>query len=218
MMTNLFSVFDPCTGLFSLNWFSTMIGIYMIPYSFWFLLNKNILIMYNMMMMLNKEMNNLMNYKGTTMFMLSIFILIFFNNILGLMPYVFTSSSHLVFCLSIALPMWLSFMIYGWLNKTNKMFEHLVPIGTPAILMPFMVVIESISNIIRPGSLAVRLTANMIAGHLLMSLLGNNVCNSSMLLMSSLFMLIILMMFETAVSIIQSYVFMTLTTLYSSEV
>uniref|UniRef100_A0AB39A5B8 ATP synthase subunit a n=1 Tax=Sophonia unicolor TaxID=3237925 RepID=A0AB39A5B8_9HEMI len=218
MMTNLFSVFDPCTGLLSLNWFSTMIGIYMIPHSFWFLLNKNILIMYNILMMLNKEMNNLMNYKGTTIFMLSIFMLIFFNNIMGLMPYVFTSSSHLVFCLSIALPMWLSFIIYGWMNKTNKMFEHLVPVGTPAILMPFMVIIESISNIIRPGSLAVRLTANMIAGHLLMSLLGNNVCNSSLLLISSLFMLIILMLFETAVSIIQSYVFMTLTTLYSSEV
>nr|YP_010996496.1 ATP synthase F0 subunit 6 [Sophonia microstaina]WPC85238.1 ATP synthase F0 subunit 6 [Sophonia microstaina] len=218
MMTNLFSVFDPCTGMFSMNWMSTIIGLYIMPYSFWFLLNKNMMILYKLLNMLNNEMSNLMKYKGSTLFMLSIFLIVFYNNMMGLMPYVFTSSSHLVFCLSIALPMWLSFMIYGWMNKTNKMFEHLVPVGTPSVLMPFMVIIESISNLIRPGSLAVRLTANMIAGHLLMSLLGNNVCGSSLLMFSSMFLLITLMLFETAVGIIQSYVFMTLTTLYSSEI
>nr|QWC53818.1 ATP synthase F0 subunit 6 [Concaveplana rufolineata] len=218
MMTNLFSVFDPCTGTLSLNWMSTALGLLILPMNFWFLSNKTMVMFQKIIYTLNSEMSNLMKYNGSTMFMLSIFLLIFYNNMMGLLPYVFTSSSHLVFCLSIALPMWLSFMIYGWLNKTNKMFEHLVPVGTPSVLMPFMVIIESISNLIRPGSLAVRLTANMIAGHLLMSLLGNNVCNSFMMMLSSMILLIILMLFETAVGIIQSYVFMTLTTLYSSEI
>nr|YP_010996509.1 ATP synthase F0 subunit 6 [Concaveplana hamulusa]WPC85251.1 ATP synthase F0 subunit 6 [Concaveplana hamulusa] len=218
MMTNLFSVFDPCTGTLSLNWMSTALGLLMLPMNFWFLSNKMMIMFQKVIYTLNSEMSNLMKYNGSTMFMLSIFLLIFYNNMMGLLPYVFTSSSHLVFCLSIALPMWLSFMIYGWLNKTNKMFEHLVPVGTPSVLMPFMVIIESISNLIRPGSLAVRLTANMIAGHLLMSLLGNNVCNSFVMMLSSMILLIILMLFETAVGIIQSYVFMTLTTLYSSEI
>nr|WIM51130.1 ATP synthase F0 subunit 6 [Extensus latus] len=218
MMTNLFSVFDPCTGMFSLNWLSSVIGLYMMPYKFWFLMNKNMIFFYSILKSLNNEMLNLMKYKGTTLFMLSIFFMILYNNMFGLMPYIFTSSSHLIFCLTIALPMWLSFMIYGWLNKTNKMFEHLVPMGTPAILMPFMVLIESISNLIRPGSLAVRLTANMIAGHLLMSLLGNNISDSYLLMFSSMFLLITLMIFESAVGLIQSYVFMTLTTLYSSEI
>jgi hypothetical protein len=59
-------------------------------------------------------------------------------------------------------------------QTTNHIFEHLVPQGTSTILIPFMVVIETIRNLIRPGTLAVRLTANIIAGHLLLTLLGNN--------------------------------------------
>uniref|UniRef100_A0AB39A584 ATP synthase subunit a n=1 Tax=Chudania sinica TaxID=3237924 RepID=A0AB39A584_9HEMI len=218
MMANLFSVFDPCTGILSMNWISTLIGLFLFPYNFWMLPNKILMSFNKILFNLHLEMKNLMKYNGTTLFMMSIFFFIMFNNMMGLLPYVFTSSSHLIFCLSLALPMWFSFMIYGWMNNTNKMFEHLVPVGTPNILMPFMVLIETISNLIRPGSLAVRLTANMIAGHLLMSLLGNNTCNSSLLMISCMLLIIMLMMFEIAVAMIQSYVFMTLTTLYSSEV
>nr|YP_010610841.1 ATP synthase F0 subunit 6 [Erragonalia choui]WAP91662.1 ATP synthase F0 subunit 6 [Erragonalia choui] len=217
MMTNLFSVFDPCTGIFSLNWMSMMIFMFLFPKNFWYLKNKNTMMINLMFNMLHLELNLLMKYKGMSLIMLTTFITIMYNNILGLLPYVFTSSSHLMFSLSLALPMWLSFMIYGWLNNMNNMFTHLVPSGTPSMLMPFMVLIETISNLIRPGSLAVRLTANMIAGHLLMSLLGNNSTNLIMM-MSFMMMFIILMMFETAVAFIQSYVFMTLMNLYSSEV
>lgn len=99
------------------------------------------------------------------------------------------------------------------------MFCHLVPQGTPSVLMPFIVLIETISNVIRPGTLAVRLTANIIAGHLLITLLGNT--GPSMAL-SLIWILIItqflLLILESAVSIIQSYVFAVLSTLYSSEV
>nr|YP_010363490.1 ATP synthase F0 subunit 6 [Atkinsoniella thalia]UNZ12591.1 ATP synthase F0 subunit 6 [Atkinsoniella thalia] len=217
MMTNLFSVFDPCTGILSLNWISIMMFMFMFPKNFWFLKNKNTILFNNLLMKLHFELVSLMKYKGMSLIMLSMFVMILFNNIMGLLPYIFTASSHLVFSISLALPMWMGFMIYGWLNNTNHMFMHLVPIGTPSILMPFMVLIETISNLIRPGSLAVRLTANMIAGHLLMSLLGNNM-SSVVLMISCMMFFIILMMFETAVALIQSYVFMTLTNLYSSEV
>nr|YP_010531272.1 ATP synthase F0 subunit 6 [Mileewa mira]UXX17531.1 ATP synthase F0 subunit 6 [Mileewa mira] len=217
MMTNLFSVFDPCTGFFSLNWMSTFLFIIILPYNFWLMPNK-ILLNFNMLIiMVSKEMNSLMKYKGNNLIMISLFLFILINNLWGLLPYVFTSSSHISFSLSLALPMWLSFMLFGWINKTNKMFSHLVPIGTPTILMPFMVLIETISNFIRPGSLAVRLSANMIAGHLLMSLLGST-SNNLMLISILMIILMMLMMFELAVSIIQSYVFLTLTTLYSSEI
>nr|YP_010610828.1 ATP synthase F0 subunit 6 [Nanatka castenea]WAP91649.1 ATP synthase F0 subunit 6 [Nanatka castenea] len=217
MMTNLFSVFDPCTGIFSLNWVSVMIFPFLFPKKFWFLKNKNMILFDLILNKLHLELISLMKYNGMSLIMLSMFIMILFNNFMGLLPYIFTASSHLVFSLSLALPMWMGFMIYGWINNTNHMFMHLVPIGTPSILMPFMVMIETISNLIRPGSLAVRLTANMIAGHLLMSLLGNN-ANNSFMVMSCMIMFMILMIFETAVTIIQSYVFMTLMNLYSSEV
>nr|QJD07219.1 ATP synthase F0 subunit 6 [Ghauriana sinensis] len=214
---NLFSVFDPSTGLLSLNWFSCFLFIIFFPMNYWIVMNNLMLIFNKLIIYLNFEMKNLINYKGVTLIMLSLCMIILFNNLLGLLPYIFTSSSHLVFSLSLAFPMWLCFMIYGWLNKTNYMFSHLVPIGTPGILMPFMVLIETVSNFIRPGSLAVRLTANMIAGHLLMSLLGNNT-SSILLMIYTMIIYLMLMLFELAVALIQSYVFMTLTTLYSSEV
>nr|AND96397.1 ATP synthase F0 subunit 6 [Onthophagus bicallosus] len=223
MMINLFSSFDPGTYMgTSLNWMSTFLGIFFIPMMFWlipsrynFLWNKIIFILHNEFKILLG--NN--SIKGSTLIFISIFSMIMFNNFLGLFPYIFTSSSHLVLTLSLALPMWLSFMIYGWINHTMHMFTHLVPQGTPPVLMPFMVCIETISNIIRPGTLAVRLAANMIAGHLLMTLLGNTGSMLNIFLLNLLILTqLLLLMLESAVSIIQSYVFAVLTTLYSSEV
>nr|AND96423.1 ATP synthase F0 subunit 6 [Onthophagus vulpes] len=223
MMTNLFSSFDPGTYLStSLNWMSTILGILFMPMMFWlipsrynFLWNKIIFTLHNEFKILIG--NN--SIKGSTLIFISIFSMIMFNNFIGLFPYIFTSSSHMVMTLSLALPMWLSFMIYGWINNTMHMFTHLVPQGTPPVLMPFMVCIETISNIIRPGTLAVRLAANMIAGHLLLTLLGNTGPMLNLILINFLIITqLLLLLLESAVSIIQSYVFAVLTTLYSSEV
>nr|YP_010736888.1 ATP synthase F0 subunit 6 [Pedionis sagittata]WEP24762.1 ATP synthase F0 subunit 6 [Pedionis sagittata] len=217
-MTNLFSTFDPCTGLLSMNWISTFLFTMILPNTFWMKNNKNKLMLKMVTKTLTKEISSLTNNKSTPMIMMSMFLLILINNMMGLLPYVFTSSSHMIFSLSLALPMWLSYMTFGWTKKTNLMLAHLVPNGTPFILMPFMVMIETTSNIIRPGSLAVRLSANMIAGHLLMSLLGSNSSKSMILLSITMMIFIMLITFELAVAIIQAYVFMTLSTLYSSEI
>nr|YP_010179701.1 ATP synthase F0 subunit 6 [Cryptotympana atrata]AFY16771.1 ATP synthase F0 subunit 6 [Cryptotympana atrata]AWV83189.1 ATP synthase F0 subunit 6 [Cryptotympana atrata]QUV77444.1 ATP synthase F0 subunit 6 [Cryptotympana atrata] len=220
MMTNLFSSFDPSTGFMSLNWFSSMLFLGFFPFMYWYIPNRNSMFLLMVSKYLNKEFNLLIGSKsmGSSLIFMSMFIFIFYNNFIGLMPYVFTSSSHMVFTMSLALPMWMSFMLYGWINNMNHMFCHLVPMGTPFVLMPFMVFIETISNIIRPGSLAVRLSANMIAGHLLMTLLGNS--SIDYLIYSYLILLIqmMLVLFELAVCIIQSYVFTILSTLYSNEV
>jgi len=98
------------------------------------------------------------------------------------------------------------------------MLRHLIPQGTPPILIPFIVLIEIIRNIIRPGTLAVRLSANIIAGHLLLTLLSQNGPNANVLILNILiFTQILLIILERAVSIIQSYVFAILSTLYSTE-
>jgi F-type H+-transporting ATPase subunit a len=156
---------------------------------------------------------------GQTLLFVSLFLFIVASNFLGLFPYIFTATSHLSLTLSLALPLWVSFMLYGWLNHTQHIFAHLVPLGTPAPLMPFMVIIETIRNVIRPGTLAVRLAANMIAGHLLLVLLGNQgPALSSSLLFVLVSAQVLLLTLESAVAIIQSYVFAVLSTLYSSEV
>nr|YP_010423972.1 ATP synthase F0 subunit 6 [Hestina assimilis]USH57532.1 ATP synthase F0 subunit 6 [Hestina assimilis] len=223
MMSNLFSIFDPSTNLLnlSLNWMSTLIGLMFIPYSFWFIPNRQFIMWKFISIKLHKEFKMLLGNKfnGSTFIFISLFFFVFFNNFLGLFPYIFTSTSHLNISLSLSLTMWLSFMIYGWINNTQHMFIHMIPQGTPTILMPFMVLIETISNIIRPGTLAVRLTANMIAGHLLLTLLSNTGNQMSFyLLIILIFMQILLLILESAVAIIQAYVISILSTLYSSEV
>nr|AYM84990.1 ATP synthase F0 subunit 6 [Eucoptacra sp. OR509] len=221
-MTNLFSTFDPSTNIFNLplNWMSTLLGLILIPSMFW-LTSSRLHIMWNKMnTTLHSEFKTLMgtkSFNGTLIF-ISIFIMMLFNNFMGLFPYIFTSTSHMVMTFTIALPMWMSFMLFGWINQTTHMFAHLVPQGTPPMLMSFMVLIETISNIIRPGTLAVRLTANMIAGHLLLTLLGNTGPSMTKLVSLLIFGQIMLLMLESAVAMIQAYVFSILSTLYSSEV
>nr|UYO79257.1 ATP synthase F0 subunit 6 [Hydropsyche sp. XG-2022] len=224
MMNNLFSTFDPSSSFMNLNlnWMSSMLFILFFPLNFWFLQNR-FSFLYNLIFkFLKTEINNLLksnSFKGSSIFFISIFFMMFFNNFLGLFPYIFTSTSHLIFNLSFSLPIWLTLMFFGWLNKTQNMFSHLIPNGTPAILMPFMVLIETISNMIRPGTLAVRLTANMIAGHLLITLLSSNgPMMSQIMIMILLFMETMLLILEISVSIIQTYVFTILSTLYMSEI
>lgn len=216
MISNLFSVFDPCTGILSINWIRTAIFMVILSYKIWILNNKISFVFKIVIDSLQKEMSILITYKGTTIIIIRLFIFVIYNNLIGLIPYVFTSSAHLVFSLAMAIPIWLGFILYGWINKTNIIFTHLVPSGTPVILIPFIVIIETIRNVIRPGSLAVRLTANIIAGHLLISLLGSNI--SIIILTSTIIIFIILIIFELAVALIQAYVFITLTTLYSREI
>nr|YP_010693535.1 ATP synthase F0 subunit 6 [Chrysomela aeneicollis]WCB99507.1 ATP synthase F0 subunit 6 [Chrysomela aeneicollis] len=221
MMMNLFSSFDPSTGLnLSLNWLSSMIGLIIIPPLFWLIPSRLSMLWLVIILTLHKEFKVILNKnsQGSTLIFVSLFMFILMNNFLGLFPYIFTSTSHMILTLSMALPLWLSFMIYGWSNHTMHMLIHLVPQGTPGILMPFMVCIETISNIIRPGTLAIRLSANMIAGHLLLMLLSNTGPSMTLLLLNILLLIqILLLSLEFAVSIIQSYVFVILGALYSSE-
>nr|YP_009658981.1 ATP synthase F0 subunit 6 [Altica cirsicola]QCC71321.1 ATP synthase F0 subunit 6 [Altica cirsicola]QCP68721.1 ATP synthase F0 subunit 6 [Altica cirsicola] len=224
MMMNLFSSFDPTSNFnLSLNWLSTIIIFMLIPSFFWALPSRLQILWMKIFLTLHQEfkiligMNN--KNKGSTLIFISLFFFILISNFLGLFPYIFTSTSHMSMTLSLALPTWISFMIFGWFMNTKHMLAHLVPQGTPSILMPFMVCIETISNIIRPGTLAIRLSANMIAGHLLLTLLGQTGNFLSILTINILIIVqILLLTLESAVAIIQSYVFAILSTLYSSEI
>ena len=224
MIINLFSIFDPSTNIFnfSLNWIRTMLGILFFPIIYWFLPSRISIFWNKIFLILHLEFKTLLgvsSFKGTTFIFISLFTLILFNNFLGLFPYIFTSTSHITLTLTLALPLWLSFIFYGWINNSKHIFAHLVPQGTPSVLIPFIALIETIRNIIRPGTLAVRLSANIIAGHLLLTLLGNTGNSISSFIISVLILTqLLLLSLESAVAIIQSYVFTILRTLYSREI
>nr|UYB77967.1 ATP synthase F0 subunit 6 [Argas persicus] len=221
MMNNLFSIFDPSSSPnMSLNWISIFSIIFITPMMYW--ANPSRIHFYWLLIskFLMKELKN--NFSKTNMKFLSLFLSIFWlilsMNFLGLYPYIFTPTSHINITSFMALPMWLSFMLFGWIMHFNKMFSHLVPLGTPIFLSSFMVCIETISNMIRPLTLAVRLSANMISGHLLICLLSNILHYNSLMFPLIIPVMLILMLLESAVAMIQSYVFIMLTTLYLSEI
>nr|QXT60020.1 ATP synthase membrane subunit 6 [Tinocallis takachihoensis] len=217
MTTNLFNVFDPSTMIFNLelNWLSTMFTIMLMPNFIWimpnrikWLMNKIFIILNNEMLMLYKSKNT----KSPSFLFITLFMFIFINNFLGLFPYIFSSSSHMIFSMTLAMPFWMFFIVMSMIKNTKNMIAHLIPLSTPIYLAPLMTIIETMSIFIRPFSLSIRLTANMIAGHLLMTLL-----NSNSLMIIILLIQMFMMTFELCVAMIQSYVFSILSSLYSSE-
>nr|ACI95016.1 ATP synthase F0 subunit 6 [Sivaloka damnosus] len=216
MMTSLFSSFDPASNNLQMNWmfmFSTMM---IMPMNFWMKKSRMIFLKKILEKKLTNDLWNSTNNKEMLIFSTSLFMMILSMNILSIFPYTYTPTAQMSISMSMALPMWLMLMIFGWTIHTNFMFKHLLPSGTPSMLMPMMIIIETVGSLIRPISLSVRLTANLIAGHLMMTLLGN--INSTNTIMMILPIQTMLMMFESTISMIQAYVFTTLVTLYSSEI
>jgi len=116
------------------------------------------------------------------------------------------------------LPLWLGRIILSIIYQYNNLLAHLVPVGTPRFLIPVIVIIETVRNIIRPLTLSIRLAANIVAGHLLLTLLGSqgpllSLFNLSLLIIG----LFLLLLLEVAVACIQSYVFTILSSLYLNE-
>nr|UFY97890.1 ATP synthase F0 subunit 6 [Hyalopterus amygdali] len=217
MTTNLFNIFDPSTTIFNfqLNWMSSFLIILLMPNLLWIMPNRMNWLMLKMFNMLNNEMlllYKMKKIKSPSFLFISLFLFILLNNFFSLFPYIFSSSSHMVFSITLALPFWLFFIIMSTFKNTKNMIAHLIPMNTPIYLAPLMTIIETMSIIIRPMSLSIRLTANLIAGHLLMTLLNYNSL-MIIILMIQMFMMI----FELCVALIQSYVFSILSSLYSSE-
>jgi len=224
-MSNLFSTFDPNVFILftviSINWFSVITILLMLPQLYW-LAGSQVTATYAFI--INILINELKSIFGANAHHGLLFIYIFmlfyilFSNFIGLFPYVFTGTRHIIFTVVLSLPVWVGRNIFSMFYQYNKIFAHLVPNGTPFILIPLIVIIETVRNIIRPGTLAIRLAANIIAGHLLLTLLGTNITVSSLLpFMVLMCLLFLLLLLELAVACIQSYVFIILGSLYINE-
>ena len=224
-MGNLFSSFDPQARVLfislGLNWVSCVGGLLLIPQLYWLTPNQLSQTISLILKGLSTELRAIfggLSVPGLRLIFLSFFLFILRSNVLGLLPYVFTSSRHLVFTLTLSLPLWLGSIVWSVILQFNRIIAHLVPLGTPAPLIPIIVIIETVRSLIRPLTLAVRLAANIIAGHLLLALLGgqgSTDLNISICLL--IVALVLLLVLECAVACIQSYVFTILSSLYLNE-
>jgi len=219
MITNLFSLFDPSGFFFFHNWLFLLspLGI-----SFYYLFrcpsSISTLVITRLPSMKGELDISLSGgyYSYFTSMILPFFLFLLLLNSFGLLPYVFTPTSHLIFPLGFALSFWLGFFLFSLRDSPQSFLSHLVPLGTPLLLIPLIVLIESIRILIRPITLAVRLIANIVAGHLLLSLAGGGFSSARIFIpvfvsQSALFVL------EIAVAVIQAYVFLVLVTLYLKE-
>lgn len=222
-MNNLFSVFDPQVNwiMIRANWVRLLIVLAWIPPLFWLGKSQVSSLFHKFLFTLAIEFKNNftpVNTPGHTHWALRIFLLILLNNLGGLTPYTFTGTSHLSVSIRLALVGWASYWLARLVADLGGVLAHLVPVGTPYILIPFMVLIELIRGLIRPLTLSVRLAANIVAGHLLITLISTPLTSSPWLARTVILRgLLLLIILETAVAFIQAYVFRMLRTLYLSE-
>uniref|UniRef100_I1Z8U4 ATP synthase subunit a n=2 Tax=Satanoperca TaxID=61806 RepID=I1Z8U4_9CICH len=142
-------------------------------------------------------------------------------NMLGLLPYTFTPTTQLSLNMAFAVPLWMATVIIGMRNQPTHALGHLLPEGTPTLLIPVLIIIETISLFIRPLALGVRLTANLTAGHLLIQLIATATfvllpLMPTVALLTAV-LLFLLTLLEVAVAMIQAYVFVLLLSLYLQE-
>nr|WIA65662.1 ATP synthase F0 subunit 6 [Callosciurus caniceps caniceps] len=167
-----------------------------------------------------KQMMMVHNLKGRawSLMLISLILFIGSTNLLGLLPHSFTPTTQLSMNLGMAIPLWAGTVITGFRYKTKASLAHFLPQGTPIPLIPMLIIIETISLFIQPMALAVRLTANITAGHLLMHLIGGATLALTSIsppaAMVTFIILILLTLLEFAVALIQAYVFTLLVSLY----
>ena len=151
-------------------------------------------------------------------FIFSLFIFILFCNMIGMLPYSFTVTSHIIVTLAFAVFIFVGVTILGFVIHGFKYLKIFVPSGVPAVLLPIIMVIEIISYLSRPISLSVRLFANMMAGHTMLKVFGGFVISLGLVAgWLPLTFSIALTGLEILVAFLQAYVFAILTCLYIND-
>lgn len=154
-------------------------------------------------------------------FIYALFIFILVNNLIGMVPYSFASTSHFILTFSISFTVVLGVTILGYLQHGLKFFSLFVPAGCPLALLPLLVLIEFISYLARNISLGLRLAANILSGHMLLNILGGfayNIMTSGFIFffvgLIPLAFIFAFSALELGIAFIQAQVFVVLTSSY----
>jgi F-type H+-transporting ATPase subunit a len=151
-------------------------------------------------------------------FIFSLFLFILFGNLLGMIPYSFTFTSHIIVTFAMAFVVFLGVTVIGFVRHGFGFLKIFVPSGVPVFLLPLMVVIEVLSYLTRPISLSVRLFANMMAGHTMLKVFGGFVVALGILGgWAPLAFIIALTGLEVGIGFLQAYVFTILTCIYLND-
>ncbi|HJN25460.1 MAG TPA: F0F1 ATP synthase subunit A [Rhodospirillales bacterium] len=151
-------------------------------------------------------------------FIFSLFMFILFANLIGLIPYAFTFTSHIAVTFSMALFVFLGVTIIAIARHGLHFFSFFLPSGVPVVMAPVLVPIEVLSYLSRPISLSIRLFANMMAGHTMMKVFAGFIIPLGILGgWAPLTVDVALTAFELLVAFLQAYVFTVLTCLYLND-
>ena len=228
MILDIFSSFDPfsfnstipSTTLFL---YTNILAIILIQSIFWTSNSRKIALLSPIYSLIFIQLSRtfIYNLKGLSSIITPLFTIMIFINLIGLVPYTFRLSSHLIFTLRFGLPLWLSIVISRFSKNIKASIAHFLPDGAPDWLNPFLVLIETTRIIVRPITLSFRLAANISAGHIVLSLVGvycaaawfRSLRATILLLLTTLGYI----MFEIAICIIQAYIFCLLLSLYADD-
>jgi len=147
----------------------------------------------------------------------TLFAFILFGNLLGMLPYTFTFTSHIIVTFVLAIFIFLFVTLLGIFIHGFKFFGLFVPKGVPMLMLPLMVPIEIISYLSRPISLSVRLFANMMAGHTMLKIFAGFVFSLGIFGVAPLIVTVALTALEVLIAFLQAYVFTILTCIYLNE-
>jgi ATP synthase subunit 6 len=228
MISDIFSSFDP----FSFNSINPSIRVFiiinifliiLIQLTFWLTPSRSSTLIFPFIIIINAQLlrTYINNLKGLNQTVSTLFFTIITINLLGLIPYFFSTSRHLIFTLIFGLPLWFSIILSRFFKSIKKSIAHFLPDGAPDWLNPFLVLIETTRVTVRPITLSFRLAANIRAGHIVLGLIGIY-CAAAWF--NSIWGLIILLstavgyiLFEVAICLIQAYIFCLLLSLYSDD-
>ena len=151
-------------------------------------------------------------------FIFSLFMFVLFCNMLGMLPYSFTVTSHIIVTFALAAIIFIGVTIIGFVNHGVGYLKLFIPSGVPVVLLPIIVIIEIISYLARPVSLSVRLFANMMAGHTMLKVFGGFVISLGIIGgWLPLSFTVALIGLEVLIAFLQAYVFAILTCIYLND-